>query len=49
MSDENKMRDVSWHQYSEMCKIAEQAEQSETKMRLAKLEEDMSDIKSLLT
>lgn len=26
MSDENKMRDVSWHQYSEMCKIAEQAE-----------------------
>jgi hypothetical protein len=27
----------------------QQAEQSETKMRLAKLEEDMSDIKSLLT
>ena len=26
MSDDNKMRDVSWHQYSEMCKIAEQAE-----------------------
>jgi hypothetical protein len=27
----------------------QQAEQSETKMRLAKLEEDMSDIKTLLT
>lgn len=27
----------------------QQAEQSETKMRLAKLEEDMSDIKNLLT
>jgi hypothetical protein len=35
MSDENKMRDVSWHQYSEMCKIAEQAEAENDELRVA--------------